>query len=141
MIFNGLYAKLINEPTVAALLSTPPSAAVHYSLAPKDGAGQRPYVVIHVLNAPPAEATLDGSSDLVEGELQFDCYADDQISARKLSRAVRDVLKNYQDSLPDNTVISSCEVTMDLDDPYEVGGGGYLFRSLFRLRAFYTEAP
>lgn len=139
MIFNGIYAKLTTEPTVIALLSSPPTAAVHYSLAPKDGAGQRPYVVVHILNAPPAEATLDGSSELVDGELQFDSYADDQISARKLSRAIRDVLKNYQGSLPDGTLITFCEVPMDMDDPYEVGGGGYLFRSVVRLRAFYTE--
>jgi uncharacterized protein DUF3168 len=137
MILPGLYKKLIADPGVSAILATP-ADSLFINVAVKQSA--RPYLVMNLVDGRPAEATQDGSSELIDGEFQFDAYADDPTTARKLSRAVRDSLKNYSGALPEGTVIQFVEVTMDHDEPYELGGGGYIFRSLLRLKAFYTEA-
>lgn len=114
-----------------------PQFSVYSSLAQKQA--PRPFVVMHVLDAPPAEHSLDGPSPLTDGRFQFDSYGDDQVAARKLSQAVREALKNFSGALNDGTTIQFYEVAMDVDDPYEIGGGSYVFRSVLQLRAFYTE--
>jgi hypothetical protein len=142
MIDSGLYVMLTTAPSLVALLvanqNVPPATErVFFSLAKKQAA--RPYIVLHILNAPPAETSLDGSSQLIGGEFQFDSYADDQLTARKVSRAVRDVLKDYSGPLSDGTIIQFTQIVMDFDDPYEEGGVGYMFRSVLRMKGFYTE--
>jgi len=134
MILSGLYNLLLADPGVSAIIA---AKGVYFTLAAEQAA--RPFVVIHIVSAPPAETSLDGVSELISGRFQFDCYADDQLSARKLSRAVRDLLKNYSGGLSDGTAIQFTAVNLDMDDPYEVGGQGFVFRSLLDLSAFYTE--
>lgn len=124
------------------LAPLPPSGAtpqysVYFSLAAKQA--PRPFIVLHLTETLPAGETLDGVSDTMDGEFQFDSYADDQITARRLSQAVRDSLKNLAITLADGTAIQFYSVALDADDPYELGGGGYVFRSVLRLRAFYSE--
>jgi hypothetical protein len=136
---------------IANLLTS--NAAVQAQLA-KDSAGYNKYavwfgaakkgaipnyLVIHAVSVPPAEHSMDGPSSLSDGEFQFDSYGNDQPSARKLSQAVRDGLKNYSGGLSDGTTIQFYEVSLDTDDPYEVGGEGYVFRCVLRLRSFFTE--
>ena len=138
MIYSGLYTQLLNTAAVSALLGATPKAAVFYGAAPKEPP-QR-FVVVNVLDAPPAAATLDGSSALIDGELQFDSYAEDQMHARQLSRAVKGAFLDYRGPLSDGTTISFTEVSADRDAGYEVGAEGYIFRSLLRMKAMYTEA-
>jgi hypothetical protein len=135
-ILSGIYEALVAAPSVASLLGS--STAVYFSVAQKGALP--PYVVLHVVDGLPAEASLDGVSELIDGEIQFDSYGSDQLAARKLSRAVRDLLKNFGGALPDGTTIQFVDVTMDMDDPFEIGGQGYVDRSVLRLKAFYTEA-
>jgi hypothetical protein len=140
---QGLTKQLAATPSIAALLGTRPSTnpadtGIFISLAVKQA--QRPYLVLHLVSAPPAGATLDGVSALKDSEIQFDSYGDDPISARKLSQQVLALFAGFSAALPDGTVITFTDVTMDGDEPYELGGGGYLYRSLLRLQAFYTEA-
>jgi hypothetical protein len=52
---------------------------------------------------------------------------------------VKSALQNLSTSLSDGTTIQFYEVAMDADEPYEVGGGGYVFKRLLKLRAFFTE--
>ena len=141
-IKGGLYAQLLATPAVTAILAAPqpdtPYTGIYFSVAAKGAPA--PYVVMHVSEAPPAEASLDGQSELIDGEIQFDSYAADGVTARKLSRAIRDALKNFSGALPDGTTIQFVAVTMDLDDPFEIGGQGYVERSVLRLKALYTEA-
>lgn len=111
---------------------------IYFGAAKKSAAPS--YLVIHGLDLPPAEHSMDGPSSLSDGEFQFDSYANDQPAARKLSQAVRDALKNYSGSLSDNTTIQFYKISLDVDDPYEIGGGGYVFRSLLRLKSFFTES-
>jgi hypothetical protein len=154
MIKSGIYTKLINAPSIQALLpsdtSSPPnslaSQCVHFTRAPKKPL--TPYIVVHLPDVPPAEATLDGVTEQILGMIQFDCYADDDKSngngalvANQLSIAVRDLLKNFSGTLSDGTVISFCDVLAHFDDGYEEGGTSFLFRWVLRLQAFYTEGP
>jgi hypothetical protein len=114
-----------------------PQFPVYFSRADKQPPAN--YIVIHTIDAPPAAHSLDGPSALSEGEFQFDSCASDQPTAQQLSNAVKAALANFSGALSDGTTIQFFEVTMDADEPYEVGGGGYVFRRLLRLKAFYTE--
>jgi hypothetical protein len=143
MLATGLYQQLGATPAVTALLGKPTQEqgagnAIYFTSAPKQPPAT--FLVIHRINTPPAGQTLNGVSDLIDGEIQFDSYSGDAITAQKLSRTVRDALKNFGGALPDGTTIQFVEVTADMDAGYEQGGTGYLFRSILRLHAFYTEA-
>jgi hypothetical protein len=146
VVFEGLYQFLTQNPAAAAvqdLLS---------DLPPVDGVAQFPvyisradkqppanYIVMHGVDAPPAAHSMDGPSGLQDGEFQFDSCGPDQLTAQALSLAVKNTLQGYSGALTDGSTIQFYEVTMDSDEPYEVGGGGYVFRRLLRLKAFYTE--
>lgn len=136
MIVSGLFDLLVNDPTIGPLLA--PGGSVYFALAAKEA--QRPYIVLHIVGAPPAAVTLDGTSPQIEGRLQFDSYADDLVTARKLSKAVRALLADYSGLLSDGTVLQTLEVVTDFDDAFEIGGVGYLFRVVLDLRIFYTES-
>lgn len=138
MIYSGLYTQLLAANSVTSLLGANAKVAIFFGAASKEPPPR--FVVINVLDAPPAAATLDGSSALIDGELQFDSYAEDQRTARNLSRAVKNTFLNYQGPLSDGTTIVFTEVTADRDAAYEVGAEGYIFRSLLRMKAMYTEA-
>lgn len=122
------------------VLASPANLAIFITAAGKQP--PRPFLVLNRVDGPPAGATLDGTSDLIDGEIQFDSYADTPQAAETLSHAVRDYLmKTFNaGALPDGTVIQFVDVTADHDEGYEQGGAGYLYRALLRLKAFYTEA-
>lgn len=140
-IYQGLFQQLVASASVQAAFGTSISSknAVFFGAASKDPPAR--FIVINRVDAPPAGQTMDGASDLIDAELQFDAYAENQIAAHTLARAVRDLLKGYNGSLPEGTTIVFTEITADRDAGYEVGAEGYVFRSLLRMRAMYTEAP
>jgi hypothetical protein len=142
MLLPGLNSQLATVTAVTSLLGAPPPQAkanIFISVAIKQV--NRPFLVMNLVSGPPAEATLDGISALIDGEIQFDSYADTPQQAQQLSRATRDYLmKTFNaGALPDGTTIQFVDVTMDHDEPYEQGGIGYLYRRLLRLKALYTE--
>lgn len=143
MIQSGLYNLLINAPSITALLTSGQAGnSVHFVRAPKQPI--TPFIVIHLPSVPPAEATMDGSSQLIEGLIQFDCYDKDENGAedaRQLCRAIMNLLSSFGGTLNDGTTIQFTDVIANFDDNYEVGGEDFLFRSVVRLRAFYTEGP
>ena len=145
MILSGLYAQLASQSGLAALLG--PGA---YTSAPSQivnafffgAASKQPpqrFIVINVLDASPVATTLDLTTALKDGELQFDSYAENQLVARKISQTIRDLLVDFIGTLPDGTTITFTENTVDRDLGYEIGADNYVFRALLRLRAFYTE--
>jgi len=145
-VLGGLYNFPTLNPAAAAVqaLLSPLSPIggvkqfpVYFSRADKQPPAN--YVVIHTVDAPPAAHSQDGPSGLQDGEFQFDSCAPDQPTAQQLSNAVKSALQNLSTALSDGTSIQFYEVVMDADEPYEVGGGGYVFRRLLRLKAFYTE--
>lgn len=143
MIQSGLYNLLINAPSITALLTSGQAGnSVHFVRAPKQPI--TPFIIIHLPSVPPAEATMDGSSQLIEGLIQFDCYDKDENGAedaRQLCRAIMNLLSSFGGTLNDGTTIQFTDVIANFDDNYEVGGEDFLFRSVVRLRAFYTEGP
>jgi len=142
MLLPGLFSQLTSPAAIAVqkALASPPELAVFITAATKQP--PRPFLVMNRVGAPPAGATQDGISQLIDGEVQFDSYADTPQAAETLSHAVRDYLMTTFNAgaLPDGTTIQFVDVTMDHDEPYEEGGMGYLYRALLRLKAFYTEA-
>jgi hypothetical protein len=148
-VTGGLFNYLTQSPAAPAmavqsiLAKLPPAGAMpQFSVYDSPASAKqaaRPYLVLHILDAPPAEHSMDGPSSLISGEFQFDSIADDKPTARKLSQAVRDALKNLSTGLNDGTTIQFYKVSLDTDAGYELGGAGYLYHSVLRLRAFYTE--
>lgn len=146
-VLQALSKRILATPAIASLLApagvtrppagNPGDTGVFISLAIKQAL--RPYLVLHLTSGPPASGTLDGITDLIDGEIQFDSYGDDPISAKQLSTAVKSAFANFAGQLSDGTTIQFTDVTMDVDEPYEQGGGGYIYRSLLRLQAFYTQ--
>ena len=146
-VSSGLYNFLTQNPAAAgvqALLSTlPPINGVAQFPVYISRADKQPpvsYIVIHTVDAPPAAHSLNGPSGLSDGEFQFDSCGPDQLTAQALSLAVKNALEYLGGALSDGTTIQFYEVALDADEPYEVGGGSYVFRRCLRLRAFYTEA-
>jgi hypothetical protein len=139
MLLPGLYQQLQISATVKAALGAAAADSIFIDLAQKQA--PRPHLVMTLVSGPPAEASLDGIAQLMEGEIQFDSYADKPQDARTLSNAVRDYLMTTFNAgaLPDGTTIQFVDVTVDHNEQYELGGVGYLYRVLLRLKAFYTE--
>ena len=138
----GVANALVATPAVTAVLALDATGwaakyALYFTRAQKQA--PRPYLVMHEVDTPPLVHSMDGPSSQSDGEFQFDSYADDQATARKLSKAVRDALKNFSSGLSDGTTIQFYEVAFDSDDGYELGGKDYVYRRVLRLRAFYTE--
>jgi len=146
MILSGLYAQLAAQNGILALLTAPA-----YSGAPQKpvnafffgAAGKQPpqrFIVINVMKGTPAATTFDLTTALKDGELQFDSYAESQLVARQISQMARDLLVDLVNvTLPDGTVITFTENTVDRDLGYEIGAEGYVFRSTLRLSAMWTE--
>lgn len=168
MIQSGLYNKLASDPSIQALLPSDSSVSpqislaykcIHFVRAPKQPTQKPqsgttlinliPYIVIHLPNTPPAEETLQGVTDLRDDEIQFDTYANDvngALTARQLANAIRELFlpdggPNFSGPLSDGTTITFYSVMADFDDNYEVGGVGFLFRSVLKVKAFVLEGP
>jgi hypothetical protein len=147
MLLQGIYKQLLQSAAVSALLASPAAGSIAINAATKQQSALSSYLVLNLVSGLPAETTLDGISDLIDGEFQFDSYASksgmpDPQTARNLSNAVRDyLLKTFvSGALPDGSTIQFVAVPMDHDEPYELGGSGYSARTLLRVKAFYTEA-
>lgn len=139
MLLTGIYAQLLTAPSVTSVLGAGAADQIFINLALKQAV--RPYLVLNRVGAPPAGSTLSGTSDLIDGELQFDAYADTPQIAEQLVHAVRDYFMRtfVSGALPDGTTIQFVDVSADHDEPYEQGGTGYIYRALLRLKAFYIE--
>lgn len=135
MVISGIRTRLIQDSDIAALV---PANRVYISMAEREA--RRPYIVCYRIDAPPAGVTLDGSSALKDGLFQFDCFADTQIDAEKLAKIVEASLEDYGGSLPDGSDIQFIETQNCGDDAYEIGGSSFVFRSVLRMKAFFTEA-
>lgn len=135
MILSGIRARLVADANVGARVS---ANGIFIAMARREAA--RPYIVIHGINLPPAATTLEGSSVLRDGEFQIDSYDDTAVDARELSNTVQAALQDFGGTLPDGSTIQFVGTTADGDDTFEIGGSSFLFRSFFRIKAFYTEA-
>lgn len=142
MIEQGLYQQLTADPGVAALVGK----RVFGSLMPKDTA--LPAIVFSVVSSGTVES-LKGRNRAEIARVQFDAYAPNYLDARRLSDRVRDALVPAADDvaddffpydLPDGTEIQSAKVHSDVDNPFEIGEGGYVCRSLLDLEFFYIPA-
>jgi len=142
MILNGLYELLVTAPSMSGLLAPSPNAGagtgVYFAAAAKGAL--RPFLVITVVSSAPADQTFDGSTGLVAARFQFDSYADDQLTARALSKATRKLLEDFEGPLPEGTLLTMVGVNDDHDGPYETGGQGYLYRAILDMSGFYQEA-
>jgi hypothetical protein len=144
-VAGGLYNFLGFNPAAAAvqgmlastLIDGEAQWPIYFSRADKQPPNN--FLVIHIVEAPPAAHSLQGPSGLSDGEFQFDSCAPDSPTAQALSLAVKRALEGFSGALADGTTIEFYKVTWDADEGYEEGGTGYIFKHALRLRAFYTE--
>jgi hypothetical protein len=145
-VSSGLYNFLTQNPAAAgvqellsslASIDNAPQFPVYFSRADKQPPNN--YLVIHIVDAPPAAHSQAGPSALSDGEFQFDSCAPDAPTAQALSLAVKQALEDLSMALSDGTTFQTYMITWDADEGYEEGGTGYVFKHTLRLRAFYTE--
>lgn len=140
MISEGLYQAMAAAPSIEAVVAKDVNGqyAIYFGQAPP--LAPRPYVVITIASARPAEHTLSGHSGLIYGRLQFDSYADgDQSTVQLTANAVRNYWVDYKGVLPDGTAIQFGVINADRDMPYEEGGIGYIYRRMLDISAFWTD--
>lgn len=133
VVESGLSNLLQNDPTVNGFIA----GRVYFSLAPKQA--PRPYVVLHKVTAAPIVTFDAGTVDLEPARFQFDSYADDYLTAKKLSAAIKTLLQDFTGQLYTGTLVQAAVANQELDSPFEEGGVGYLFRRILDITLFYKE--
>lgn len=144
MIEAGLKQYLAADPTVSTIVGNK-----IYAVLMKKGV-PFPAVVYTVVATVPV-FSLDGDNRMESKRFQFDSYAEDYLTSRNLSRAIRSLLvpksdlsgtaQNISYTLPDGTFVGGAIVHEDHDLPFEVGEGGYIFRALLDVQLFFNPAP
>jgi hypothetical protein len=135
VILSAVRKKLIAASTLTDVV---PANRLFIEMAGRET--PRPYGVIHGINLPPAETTQDGSSALCDGLFQFDWYADTSVDAANVAAIAQKVLQDFGGALPDGSTIQFVETVAKGNDQFQVAGTSFIFRSFFRMTAFYTEA-
>ena len=145
MIENGIFEALAADAGIGAILPSPAANNIYPLLMDKDYA--LPAIVFQGISSTSINS-LDGENVTQSKRFQFDCYAKDYFTARKLSRAVKAVFIPVSDGsgqvtfpyqLPDGSQIQSAMVHMDIDSPFEEGEGGYVRRALLDVEFYYVE--
>lgn len=139
MIAEGLYNLLITTPAVTAFVSdhaSPPTFQVYHN-ALRKGYNLPAIVIVAVTSRP--IVTNDGTADLNYQRFQFDCYAANYLDSHRLKDAVKHTLQDFKGTLIDGTVINSAITKMELDNPFEEGKGGFIFRCVIDIQFGFVE--
>ena len=141
---DGLYQFLNHDSTIAGLTQ----GRIYGVMIPAKASGIYPCIVHLMVASDPIES-LDGDNPTETRRFQFDCYGRTRKESRLLSRAVRSLLVPKSDGsgstptvsydLPDGTHVQSARLHIDQDLPFEVGGGGYVFRALLDIELTYSS--
>jgi Protein of unknown function (DUF3168) len=91
-----------------------------------------PSVVFQVITAR-SVSSAQGFSHFRFVHVQFDSYATNYTDAVTLSNALRARLASFSGPLPDGTIIHGSIVLNEMDQPYEAGTGGYIFRRILEI--------
>lgn len=133
-IESGLYQLLLQDSTVNAIVK----GSIHFNRMLKEAS--LPAIVLQGIAGGPI-VTLDSTLSLNERRFQFDSYASDYLSTRKLSKRIRQLLQDFSGPLYDGTIVQGVVVNLDIDMPWELGGTGYVYRALLDFSIFYQELP
>ena len=144
MLEQAVYNILRTDSGVRALVTN--DKGIAFTLIPRGELSTSAVVVIHSITGVPV-TVMESTTDLEERRLQFDCYASDYVSTRKLSAAVRaaliDLSGQYSngDTPPSFTTIQTSIVNGDFDAPYEVGGAGvgFIYRAILDISFFVQQ--
>jgi hypothetical protein len=131
MIENGLYMILAEDSAIKALTG----GVVDFNLLRKDATTG---IVIHKITGSPL-TPMEQVTDLNISRFQFDCYAGKYLDARDIARRVKFIFQDYTGTLPDGTTMTTLELNVELDAPYEIGGQGFLFRRILDFTLSYKE--
>jgi hypothetical protein len=147
VIESGLRQFLASDGTVSGMVQAAGgNARIYGVMLPKD------YKLPAIVFSTVAYRNIDsmrGPNALEMRRFQFDCYAPDFDTSRALSRAVRNVLcppdadgnpTSLKATLPDGSGIDATQIIMDMDKPYEEGGGGYIFCALLDVEISFVNA-
>jgi hypothetical protein len=142
MLENAINYLIRNNTGVRALVTD--DKAIAFSLMPTGAI--MPGVVIHAIVSVPV-IDLDATSNLVERRVQFDCYASDYITSRKLAEAVKAAITdlsgplNNGDSPMTQTVVQTSYINSDFDMPYEQGGAGkgFVYRAVIDASFWFQQ--
>ncbi len=147
MLESGLYQYLNGFPEITNLVQAPGGQArIYGAMLPKDC--PLPAVVYSTVAYKMVES-LNGPNRLQTRRMQFSCFAKDFMGSRALAGAVRDALcppdangdpQSLSAILLDGSGIDSTRIEMDLDKPFEVGEGGYIFCAVIDVEISFIPA-
>lgn len=140
MIESGIYQALRDDGAVGNLVGN----KIFPVMLPKDTILP---AIVYLFVSRGSVNSLAGADPLEFGRIQFDCYARDYTSTKVLSKAVRDLLvpmdggpTGFPYSLPDGSEVQSALVHLDVDSPFEIGEGGFIFRALLDIEFGFIPA-
>ena len=139
MIAEGLFNLLISDSGVAAFVSnhaSPPVFQVYHG-ALRKGYSLPAIMITAVISSP--IVTNEGTADLNYQRFQFDCLATSYLEAHRLKDAVKALLQDYRGTLIEGTQIFSSITKMELDNPFEEGKGGYIYRCIIDIQFGFIE--
>lgn len=111
-----------------------------YPVVAKQGTAQ-PFIV-YVMDTAERQVTFSGTHELVQGELEVNCYAKSYLAAQQIAAAVRDCLVDFTGPMTANTSPLS---TVDVSTIQLVGENNLqdedpgLYRVLQRYAVWYYE--
>ena len=83
--------------------------------------------------------SIQGASGLRFKRMQFDSYGEKYMETLAVSDAIRDALKSFRGTLPNDVEVQGCVVITDQDFPYEPGASGQIFRRMIEVEVAYIE--
>lgn len=113
--YTGLLAALIAANGAAPGADSLPGSAVFENELPRGY--QLPAIAVHQYGGT-QDYDFGGPLDVVEDQVQLDCYGKDSASCRALSKAAKDLLQSYVGILPDGTVVQAVFKERDQAMPF-----------------------
>lgn len=101
MISDSLYYRLSNDAGVIAIAGT----RIYPLVIPQQvyTESTKQPCLVYTIDTEAREVLFEGSSDLVRGLVQIDCYARSYSQAQSLAAAVRDCLLDFTGTISSNT--------------------------------------
>lgn len=118
MLYEGIYARLLADAGVVAILGAKASRAdkktgIFPVLA--DKAATLPMIVYLQIAGQPEADSLDGSNAFQSARVQISCFAEGYSPAKRLARAAKLALVGFRGTLSDGTEVDSIRAALELD--------------------------
>lgn len=140
MLVEGIYQYLIASSSITAIVGTPATrkdlkTGVWPIQLPE--ASPLPALVYSQISGD-GNPSLDGGNQLHQCRVEFACYADNYLDAKKLQRAIRQLLEGLHGTFPDGTPIDNVILVLETDAFEEAP---FIFNAPIDFTMVYADVP